>query len=626
MLVGRGKWALVGLVAAAACGKSHPPQGGPAGGAHAGKSGSGSGGSKAGSGGFGGVVPGTGGVGGGAPTGEGGGDADGGTTSGGTMSGAGGRGGRGGKAGAGAGGTGAVGESGSGGDGESGDGGNHQSGAGDSNAGSGGATGGGAGGTNQCNGGKGGKGGTATAERRLPLPCDAPLPTGYCISSESYDSITQGQSSHAGGVGTVGPSYDYFGGAIGFDLDNLGNGDYWSIYVAALEGDPVAPGLYDPVTRFLGQQGPAATFDFFGNGRGCPFDDARVSVEELEHDTKTITRFSATFELHCIGDPGVLRGVVNFNATGVPDPTRTPDWTIPLAGDVFRTAYDSVSNVAYGLDATNHRLSKIDLACGRVTYADVIQTPTAACVDSQRRRLFVVNKGSNLITEHDTADLSLVRTFTWAPKDSSPNNTRFWIHCGPEALYVVDGASAPGLFTVTELDSDAPVVTDHSSTINGVGALAMTADGSSLYYAFDSQGWAISHLHRLRTSDLSEMDATGTVESFMRYPLDAPLLLDEGRGLIFSKNKVFDASDLPTLVNTIPGWAVSLDQAIDNAYALDPVRGRLATQRFIHDLDRLDIVEEVVAYYPEELFFDGDGALWSLSRNKDTLTQQIIGN
>jgi hypothetical protein len=617
MLAGRSTWVLAALVAAAACGKSHPPQGGPGDGERAGKSGAGSGGSRAGSGGFGGRASGSGGVDGGAPAGEGGGDADGGTTSGG-KSGAGGAGGRGGKGGNGSGGTDAVGESGSGGDGESG--------AGGSSAGSGGASGAGAGGINACNGGKGGKGGTATAERRLPLPCDAPLPTGYCISSESYDSITQGQSSQAGGVGTVGPSYDYLGGAIGFDLDNPGNGDYWTIYVAALEGDPVAPGLYDPVTRFLLQQGPVAGFDFFGNGRGCSFDDARVSVEELEHDTKTITRFSASFELHCIGDPGVLRGVVNYNATGVPDPTRTPEWTIPLAGDVFRTTYDPVSNAAYGLDATNRSLSKIDLACGTVTYADVIQTPTAACVDSQRRRLFVVNKGSNLITEHDTADLTLVRSFTWAPKDRSATNTRFWIHCGPDALYVVDGAASPGLFTVTELDSGAPVVTDHSSTINGVGALAMTADGSSLYYAFDSQGWAISHVHRLRTSDLSEVDATGTVESFMRYPLDAPLLLDEGRGLIFSKNKVFDANDLPTLVNTIPGWAVSLDQAIDNAYALDPVRGRLATQRFIHELDRLDIVEEVVAYYPEELFFDGAGALWSLSRNKDTLTQQIIGD
>lgn len=56
------------------------------------------------------------------------------------------------------------------------------------------------------------------------------------------------------------------------------------------------------------------------------------------------------------------------------------------------------------------------------------------------------------------------------------------------------------------------------------------------------------------------------------------------------------------------------------------MRGRLATQRFIHELDRLDIVEEVFAYYPEDLFFDRDGALWSLSRTKDTLTQQIIGN
>jgi hypothetical protein len=49
------------------------------------------------------------------------------------------------------------------------------------------------------------------------------------------------------------------------------------------------------------------------------------AIEELERSPdKGITRFSATFEQHCEGMNPALRGVVNFQATGSPDPSPAP--------------------------------------------------------------------------------------------------------------------------------------------------------------------------------------------------------------------------------------------------------------------------------------------------------------
>ena len=53
---------------------------------------------------------------------------------------------------------------------------------------------------------------------------------------------------------------------------------------------------------------------------------------------------------------------------------------------------------------------------------------------------------------------------------------------------------------------------------------------TNLYYWYQ-YGWSAGTLntgvHRLSTSDLSEVDVTGEVPDFHRDPLDAPILLDE---------------------------------------------------------------------------------------------------
>ena len=228
---------------------------------------------------------------------------------------------------------------------------------------------------------------------------------------------------------------------------------------APAAGGLLVPGLFDPAQRYPFQAGSFAGLSIYGNGSGCNTVTGKFSIEELARDPVAgITRLSVTFEQHCEGGTAALRGVINFQATGAPDSTPGPDKVINLNNEIFRVAYDPTSNVAYGLDATNRRLAKIDLTSGSATYADVVQVPNDGCVDTKRGRLFVVNKGSSLITEYSTTDLQAVRNITWAGMEWGPADTTFEIHCAADRLYVVDGAWAPGLFTVDGLDTPNPVV------------------------------------------------------------------------------------------------------------------------------------------------------------------------
>jgi hypothetical protein len=539
--------------------------------------------------------------------------------------------GRGGASGASASGSGGGGASGFGGSAPSGTGG----GASGSSGGPGGATGrggGAGGGTSGTAGGgtsgAGGSGGKPGADRRLPLPCNAPLPTGYCLQSDTGDYIGGGRNSSASGAPSVTLTSTGSTGLF-FDLKDSAGGSEWTAAFVPGAGAILAPGLFDPAQRYPFQVGTAAGLSIYGNGRGCNTLTGKFAIEELARDPLAgITRASVTFEQHCEGGTTALRGVINYQATGSPDRAPTADRVVNLSGKVFRVAYDPTTNVAYGLDATNRRLSKIDLATGAATYANVVQVPNDACVDAKRGRLFVVNKGSTLITEYATADLKAVRDISWTGMDWGPTDTHFKITCAPDKLYVVDGAWAPALFTVEGLDGATPTATDHTAAVAGVGGLALNAATTDLYYWYQ-YGWSAGSLstsvRRLQTSDLTMIDqSSANVPSFTRDPLDAPILLDESRGLVFVKNKVFDVLNLTKVVYSLPSSFDTFDGAAENAYALDVQRGRLATKNYVYDLARYDIVTPTIVPTADQLFFDASGVLWFLSVSNGALEAQVV--
>ncbi len=145
--------------------------------------------------------------------------------------------------------------------------------------------------------------------------------------------------------------------------DTVVNG--WNLRIISPSEDALKPDLYESAERFAEESEGIAGFDLSGDGRGCNKLNATFSIEELEVDPSSgITRMSVTFEQHCEGNTPAIRGVVNFQATGTPDPTLLPEVSLELEGNVIRTAYSPEAHVAYGIDATNRKLVEIDLTKG----------------------------------------------------------------------------------------------------------------------------------------------------------------------------------------------------------------------------------------------------------------------
>ena len=485
---------------------------------------------------------------------------------------------------------------------------------------------GGLGGTINGSGGQGGTGGQL-AGRRLPWPCTAALPTGFCMQSDAGDFIGDGKSYAASGPGSVtqrDPSAFSISVVLSQPTPNSGP---WDLGVTMPMGAVLTPGLY-PVLHASPSDPTSAFLSVSGEGRTCGGTvSGQFSLEELARGPGVgVTRFSLTFELHCGVATPALRGVVNYQATGTPDPTPIPDRVISLSGKVFRLAYDPTANVAYGLDATNTRIGKIDLASGTTSYVSVTHVPSDGCVDSARGRLFVVNKGSQTITEYATSSLSAVRDIPWPSMDRAPTQTQFHIYCTPDRLYAIDGASTPALFTVEELDSAAPVVTDHSVQLSAVNGLAVNAAGTDLYAWYQRYQTPTGvYVSRSRVSDLTQLDVSSmTVPNFGSAPADAPLLLDESRGYVFVKDKVFDASHLTNVVYTLPGDYSTLNGPQEVAYALNAVGGYLATKNFVYELTRFDPIAATIVPSSDQLFFDRAGKLWMLSTARATLSAQLV--
>ena len=479
-------------------------------------------------------------------------------------------------------------------------------------------------GTSSGSGGQGGSGGQVTG-RRLPWPCTAALPTGFCMQSDPGDFIGHGNSYGASGPGSVTLKAGSAASSISVVLSQpTPNAGPWDLGVSMPRGAVLTPGLY---VRASPSDPTAASLSVSGEGHTCSTVTGQFSLEELTRRPGVgVTRFSFTFELHCQGAVPALRGVVNYQATGTPDPTPVPDRVISLSGKIFRVAYDRTANVAYGLDATNTRIGKIDLATGTTSYVSVTRVPNDACVDSARGRLFVVNKGSQTITEYATNSLSAVRDIPWMSMDRAPSQTRFQIYCTPGRLYAVDFASVPALFTVEGLDSAAPVVTDRSAQLSAVNGLAVNAAGTDLYAWYQRYQTPVGvYVSRTRVSDLAQLDVSSmTVPNFGSAPADAPLLLDESRGYVFVKDKVFDASRLGNVTYTLPGNYDTLGGPQEVAYALNASDGFFATKNFVYELGRFDPVAATLVPSSDQLFFDNAGKLWMLSTAQATLTAQRV--
>jgi hypothetical protein len=457
---------------------------------------------------------------------------------------------------------------------------------------------------------------------RITPACAAPLPTGFCLVGDPAD--------HSGGtyISVSGDTAVVLSSStstyVRFTLSS--GASQWYADFQANPGVRLGPGLFDPAQRYPFQAGSNAGLHVSENGRSCDMLYGRFSVEELARDPASgIKRMSVTFEQHCENVDAALRGVINYQAFGVSEPTPAPDRTIPFKGEIVRIAYDAAAHVAYGLDAANRRLARIDLTTGDALYADVAQVPNDVCVDVKRKRLFAVNKGSSLLSEYNTGDLSWVRDIPWTGTDWGPSDTHFKIYCAADTLYVVDADWEPALFTVTALDTASPKVTDQSASVAGVGGLVINRPATDLYYWYQSEWDETTNVFRLNSADFSKKDEAGTnVPLFARDPNDAPILLDETRGLILVKNKIFDSTNLAKVLATLPGKFDSSEGAAENVYALDSAHGLFASKSFVYELSSFSPVAEPLVPAAAQSFFDRDGVLWMISLAAGALEGQII--
>jgi hypothetical protein len=303
---------------------------------------------------------------------------------------------------------------------------------------------------------------------------------------------------------------------------------------------------------------------------------------------------------------------------------------LTLPGKVDKLIYEPVHQLAYLLDSTNRKISSLDLQTGAITARSVTQAPSAACVSLSRSRLFVADWGSSYISEYNLSDLALLRNIPWpAPSYGSSDGEHFHVYCGADRLYVVDANWAPGLWTIDNLDGCA-VAVDHSAQVSAVGDLVLSADESELYYWYQfgwSAGSVATSVTRVRISDWSTADQTTLAypADFYRDPLDAPVLWDPGRNLIFSKNRVFEADNLAHVVFTFADPNDSIfSGAVQNSYALDTVHGRFATRRNVYAEDTLNEVAANAQSTANQYFFDSAGSLRALVTATNRLECQTL--
>lgn len=445
--------------------------------------------------------------------------------------------------------------------------------------------------------------------RRLPLPCDAPFPTGFCFVSDANDWYGHGKSYEGSGPDSVAFSTtNWIRGGILLNLTDTGQ-SAWRAKFAADDPHQFLPGLYTPKQQ--GQLGVSSDASSCGELAVGQF-----SVEELELDPLLgVVGFSITFEEHCGGllpSTAAMRGVINYHATGSLDASVLPDRSIDVEGRLQRVAYDASSDTAFGIDVDNQRLAKVPLAGGAPAYADLSDTPVDACVDAARGRVFVMNQGCSVVAEYRAEDLTPVRTIAWGGTAADPDWAAPNIYCAPDRLYLTDGGSPPALFTIEDLDGTTPTVHAHGTP--GVGGLAFNATDTDLYYWYRDAwngGWVDTSIHHRLAATFAEVDATDAHPPNIFRDPPTPTFFDETRSLVLAKNKILSAADLKTLVHEMPNAGTFGE--VDDIYAFDQERGRVATMTHVYELDDYAHVAYRLLSYSIGSFFDRDGRLWSAS-------------
>ena len=111
-------------------------------------------------------------------------------------------------------------------------------------------------------------------------------------------------------------------------------GGFWFVDLAAPEGARLDPGSYEGAIRYPFQAPDQPGLSVSGDGRGCNTLTGRFDVLEAKFGPGGyVERFHATFEQHCEGATGALRGEI-FIVNPPPPPALAVELTVDSAGAV----------------------------------------------------------------------------------------------------------------------------------------------------------------------------------------------------------------------------------------------------------------------------------------------------
>lgn len=216
--------------------------------------------------------------------------------------------------------------------------------------------------------------------------CNAPAmaqTANLTFVSEPGDYVGQGESlSFSDGIDAYG-STD--GRIVSVSVNSEGH--WFSLNLAAPDGQALAPGAYENAARYPFQASDQPGLDFYGDGRGCNTVAGRFDVEAIKVSSfGYVERLKANWELHCEGAEPALFGTVDIT-NPPPPPGLEITLNLNTQGAVNRTTGRATvggvvtcnkSATVYMNGYLTQRTSRVSIAQGEVSASIPCDaTPTA---------------------------------------------------------------------------------------------------------------------------------------------------------------------------------------------------------------------------------------------------------
>jgi hypothetical protein len=106
------------------------------------------------------------------------------------------------------------------------------------------------------------------------------------------------------------------GGGVQVDVSGGNLGSYYTLVVAAPDGEVLAPGEYTGAQRAAFRQAGRPGLDVSGSGRGCNTLTGRFTVLDVAITDTVVERLHVLYEQHCEGGDPALFGEIRYQARG----------------------------------------------------------------------------------------------------------------------------------------------------------------------------------------------------------------------------------------------------------------------------------------------------------------------